>query len=232
MHRALPFFIPAAVLVAAGALLIVMGRLERQLVDARREFLTLQFDRAAETAGRLGEPGALARWLPGFAARQTGAGEQHAAAAYWTVREGRASNERPQAGPPDPADARLRLVAANGAYRRVDFNRDQRRLLQDLREVIDAYGDVLKQNPWQFDAAYNYQYVARVWATLARSAAARRSAPLPPAAAPPFRTIHGRAGAESPGLQMNEFKVIVPHQSDERREEQEAGKSAPQKRKG
>ena len=98
--------------------------------------------------------------------------------------------------------------------------------------MVDAYADVLKRGPWQFDAAYNYQYIARVRAALARSAPARPASSLPMPLAPPSRTIHGRSGAESPGLQMNEFKVIVPHQSDERREEQEAGKSAPRARKG
>jgi hypothetical protein len=128
-------------------------------------------------------------------------------------------------------DAQTLLVTANAAYRRIDFHRDERLLLENMREVIDAYGDALKHGPWQIDAAYNYQFVARARARLER--ATRRSPrPTPTTLAPPAQTIHGRGGAESPGLEMNEFKVIVPHESDERREEQEAGKSAPRVRKG
>lgn len=231
MRRALPFFIPAAVLAIAGIVLVATGQAERRLIEARRDFATLQFDHAHAAAAGAGEPGLLARWLPGVAARLTGAREQRNAAAYWVAREGRAA-----ANTPAPArgetDPRLLLVAANQKYRGVDFKREQRQLLQDLREVLDAYADVLKRAPWQFDGAYNYQYVARVRAVIARRAPGRAAAELPAPAEPPLRTIHGRSGAESPGLQTNEFKVIVPHQSDERREEQEAGKSAPRARKG
>jgi hypothetical protein len=231
MRRALPFFIPAAVLAIAGAVLIATGQAERRLLDARRDFATLRFDRARAAAADIGEPGVLARWLPGVAARLTGAREQRGAAAYWAAREGGATEHAPAAGRGE-TDPRLLLVAANRKYRGVDFKREQRQLLQDLREVVDAYGDVLKHGPWQFDAAYNYQYVARVRAVIARRAPGRAAAELPAPLEPPLRTIHGRSGAESPGLQTNEFKVIVPHQSDERREEQEAGKSAPRSRKG
>jgi hypothetical protein len=231
MRRALPFFIPAAVLAIAGAVLIAMGQAERRLLDARRDFVTLQFVHAHHAAADAGEPGLLARWLPGFAARLTGARQQRGAAAYWAAREGR-DTAKPSAPVRGETDPRLLLVAANQKYRGVDFKRDQRQLLADLREVVDAYGDALKRAPWQFDAAYNYQYVARVRAVIARRAPGRAAAELPAPAEPPLHTIHGRSGAESPGLQTNEFKVIVPHQSDERREEQEAGKSAPRGRKG
>jgi len=231
MRRALPFFIPAAVLALAGAVLIAMGSAERRLIEARRDFATLQFAHAHAAAAEVGDPGLLARWLPGFAARQNGAREQRGAAAYWAAREGRPGEHDPAAGRGE-TDTQLLLFAANQKYRGVDFKHEQRQLLQDLREVVDAYGDVLKREPWQFDAAYNYQYVARVRAVIARRAPGRAAAELPAPAEPPLHTIHGRSGAESPGLQTNEFKVIVPHQSDERKEEQEAGKSAPRTRKG
>jgi hypothetical protein len=231
MRRALPFFIPAVLLAIGGGVLVAMGQAERRLIEARRDFATLQFDHARAAAANLGEPGLLSRWLPGVAARLTGAREQRGAAAYWATREGHAAGNAPSAARGE-TNPRLLLVAANQKYREVDFKREQRALLQDLREVVDAYGDVLKRGPWQFDAAYNYQYVARVRAVIARRAPGRAAAELPAPAEPPLRTIHGRSGGESPGLQTNEFKVIVPHQSDERREEQEAGKSAPRGRKG
>jgi hypothetical protein len=231
MRRALPFFIPAALLAIGGAVLVAMGQAERRLIEARRDFATLRFDHAQAAAAGVGEPGLLTRWLPGGVERLTGAREQRGAAAYWATREGHAVGNTPSAARGE-ANPRLLLVAANQKYRGVDFKREQRLLLQDLREVVDAYGDVLKRVPWQFDAAYNYQYVARVRAVIARRAPGRAAPELPAPVEPPLRTIHGRSGAESPGLQTNEFKVIVPHQSDERREEQEAGKSAPRGRKG
>jgi len=230
MRRALPFFVPAAVLAIAGIVLIAMGQAERRLIEARRDFVTLQFVHAHAAAADA-EPGLLARWLPGFAARQSGAREQRGAAAYWATREGRPGEHAPAAARGE-TDPQLLLFAANHKYRGVDLKLEQRQLLQELREVVDAYGDVLKHEPWQFDAAYNYQYVARIRAVVARRAPGRAAAELPAPAEPPLRTIHGRSGAESPGLQTNEFKVIVPHQSEERREEQEAGKSAPRGRKG
>jgi len=231
MRRALPFFIPAAVLAIAGAVLIAMGQAERRLIEARRDFVTLQFVHAHAAAADAGDPGLLARWLPGFTARQSCARAQGGTAAYWAAREGRPAEHKP-GGARGETDPQLLLFAANQKYRAVDFKHEQRELLQDLREAVDAYGDVLKREPWQFDAAYNYQYVARIRALVARRAPGRPAAELPAPGEPPLHTIHGRSGAESPGLQTNEFKVIVPHQSDERREEQEAGKSAPRARKG
>jgi hypothetical protein len=230
MRRALPFFIPAALLAVAGAVLIAMGRLERRVVDLRRSVLALQFETAVDAARQLDAP--IGAWLPGFASRRATARDERTAAEYWGAREEAASSPEPTKSASAAADPRMLLVAANRAYRRIDFKHEPRRLMQELREVADAYGEVLKRSPWQFDAAYNYQFVARVRAMIARGAAGR-PAPAPPAAPePPARSIHGRSGAESPGLQIDEFKVIVPHQSDERREEQEAGKSVPRARKG
>jgi hypothetical protein len=158
--------------------------------------------------------------------------QDRATAEYWNAHDKTPPAAERTATPASPADPRVLLAAANRAYRRIDFKHEQRRLLQELRDVADAYAEVLKRTPWQFDAAYNYQLVARVRAAIARSGPGR-PAPAPPSAGdPPARTIHGRSGAESPGLQIDEFKVIVPHQSEERREEQEAGKSVPRARKG
>ena len=48
----------------------------------------------------------------------------------------------------------------------------------------------------------------------------------------PPHTLHGRPGEVPPGADMNEFKVIVPQRSDERREQPEAGKGGTKARKG
>src|SRR4051794_7091892 len=125
MRRALPFFVPAAVLAITGAVLVAMGQAERRLIEARRDFATLRFDHANAAAAGVGEPGLLARWLPGFAARSSGAREQRGTAAYWSARQGHAP-EKAAAAARGEADPLLLLVAANRKYRAVDFKREQR----------------------------------------------------------------------------------------------------------
>jgi len=98
--------------------------------------------------------------------------------------------------------------------------------------VLGQYADVLRRAEWQFDAAYNYEFVARRRDVLIRARAAR-NAEKREVTPPRFPdTIHGRAGSVPPGTDMSEFKIIVPQRSDERREQPEAGKGGAKARKG
>ena len=132
-------------------------------------------------------------------------------------------------------DPGLLLVAANAAYRDAGAGRTIPAPCSVSRGCSASIPRCSGRGPWQYDAAYNYEFLAR-----------RRDAldPCPKgqkpgqrgrqAAAPalPPHTLHGRPGDVPPGADMNEFKVIVPQRSDERREQPEAGKGGPKARKG
>ena len=107
--------------------------------------------------------------------------------------------------------------------------------MQRLEGVLGQYSDVLRRGPWQFDAAYNYEFLARRRDALIRARSQKpgqRARQAAAEAALPPHTLHGRPGDVPPGADMNEFKVIVPQRSDERREQPEAGKGGPKARKG
>jgi hypothetical protein len=97
-----------------------------------------------------------------------------------------------------------------------------------LEGIAKQYADVLREQPENEDAAYNYEYVLRL-----RQAAmtAKQTIPgLDPAAG--GLTVHGVPGAPPPDSDAKKFKMIVPMTPDERQEAEEAGRSGRKIRKG
>src|SRR5262249_11320828 len=127
----------------------------------------------------------------------------------------------------DPAE---RLVAANAAFRTVRFDAERDRVIDSLQMVLSQYAEILKRDSSNFDAAYNYQFVARIRDWIANRPRASTSVAQPQSA--PNQTLHGAAGGEFRVPQENEFKIISPHESDERLEEEQAGSKVPRGRKG
>jgi hypothetical protein len=78
-----------------------------------------------------------------------------------------------------------------------------------------------------FDAAYNYEFTARLRTSLERSA---RAAAVPDEKSRP--AIHGQPGAPAKGAAPNKLNIIVPKSGDERTNSPEAGQGQPTVRKG
>jgi len=147
----------------------------------------------------------------------TAAAHEHtrAAAEYW-----RGNYEAVPAGA-DP------LVAANAAYRAaIAPGGTAPQLVSRLDGVIKQYAEVLRSDPGNENAAYNYEFVVRF-----RAAVAARRATLPPAE-DTGATPHGTVGAPPAGRDTKQFKMIVPMRPDERREAEEAGRAGRRIRKG
>ena len=81
----------------------------------------------------------------------------------------------------------------------------------------------------QPDAAYNYEFVARLRDTLNKPRPGA-AATLP--VADPLLTLHGHMGGPPKNVEMSKFKVMIPKQGDERQENQDAGKSSARQRRG
>lgn len=144
------------------------------------------------------------------------AGHTSAAAAYWTGDYGAVT--------PD-ADS---LLAANATYRAVMAQGgDARTVVTKLDDVAKRYAEVMREDPSNEDAAYNYEFVVRY-----RAAIAARGAAVPPSPADEAVTPHGRVGAPPAGGDGKQFKLIVPMRPDERREAEEAGRAGRRIRKG
>jgi hypothetical protein len=118
------------------------------------------------------------------------------------------------------------FLAANAAYREATMRGgDWRALTTRLDGVIEQYGEILRNNPDEVDAAYNYEFAVRY-----RAGIAGRQRPVQPEE--PDTTPHGVVGAPPPGTDMKQFKMIVPMRPDERQEAEQAGRNTRRMRKG
>jgi hypothetical protein len=111
--------------------------------------------------------------------------------------------------------------------------------VERLDRTLQAYAAALKNAGFSRDAAYNYEYVARLRDTIARSkqASARPSAQRPPEVVPADDlptgpTIHGRPGTHPPTTRGEEFEVLTPMDYGEREAQPEPTPGRPLPRKG
>jgi hypothetical protein len=139
------------------------------------------------------------------------------------------------------ADAEVLLAAANAAFRS-----SQREpiagpaAVQRLDGVLQSYASALKASPRDRDAAYNYEYVARLRDQVARApqgkAATAAAAPAPAGGMrgdlPIGPTIHGRPGAPPPDAKMEEMQMIAPMDFGDRETQPEATPGAKREKKG
>jgi hypothetical protein len=228
------YFVPAAILLIVGFVIWRMGRIEQRATDASKQFLTLVFDGPAGDYDALERDLRYLRVVPPIGAIDSAIRDQRATSRYWRGSYDELVPKSDPAGGGAASNPALMLIAANGAYRVAGSGQNDPNAVQRLEGVITQYSDVLRRGPWQYDAAYNYEFLARRRNALihARSQKPGARGRQVAAAPTPPHTLHGRPGDVPPGADMNEFKVIVPQRSDERREQPEAGKGGTKARKG
>jgi hypothetical protein len=202
-------------LVAAGAVLWRASEYERRLAAAERDLVTLKYADAEAAAAQPG--GRLADLMPWSTAKK----DQQAlesTAGYWSGDYDKATED------PD-----AKLLAANAAFRRArEQGGSWQAVVGRLDSVVKQYAEILRNDPNNTEAAFNYEYVVRL-----RAALAQRKLPVPP-----FDnrvnglTIHGMEGAPPEEAEMKKFKMIVPMRPDERLEAEKAGKGTTKVRKG
>lgn len=126
-----------------------------------------------------------------------------------------------------PADADP-LLAANAAYRAaLAPGGPAPAVIARLDGVIKQYAEVVRNDPANEEAAYNYEFAIRY-----RAAVAARAAALPPVAEDTGATPHGLIGGPPAGRDQRQFKMMVPMRPDERQEAEEAGRAGRRVRKG
>jgi hypothetical protein len=206
----------ALLLVAAGAILWRAGELEQRIAAAERDLVTLRYDSAAATAAE--SPSRLAELLPGESRTVADGEALRATAAYW---EGDYDTVATA-----PA---ARLLAANAAYRTIRKEGGTwQSVVGKLDQLVKSYAEILRDEPSNTEAAFNYEYAVRLRAVIA----ARKQPVAPVNAASSTITIHGSAGAPPEATDMKKFKMIVPMRPDERLEAEKAGKGTTKVRKG
>lgn len=205
----------AIILVSAGAILWRSSEQERRLAAAERDLVTLKYDAAAEGAAQPG--GRLAGLMP-MSHTTADAKGLASTAGYWRG-DYDAAIENPDA----------KLLAANAAYRKIRLaGGSWQAVVGRMDSLVKQYAEILRDSPSNTEAAYNYEYIVRL-----RASIAQRKLPVAPMDINATGlTIHGIEGAPPEEAQMKKFKMIVPMRPDERLEAEKAGKGATKVRKG
>ena len=140
------------------------------------------------------------------------------------------------------ADAEVLRTAANAAFRDSQRlppgggNREPGAAVQRLDVVLQAYASALKASPRDLEAAYNYEYVARLRDQVARSQGRVKPRPAPAAVMagdlPAGPTIHGKPGMPPPEAKMEDLEMLAPLEYGDREAQPEATPGAKRERKG
>ena len=204
-------------LVVAGGISWFASKSEGRLAAAEYSLVTLRYDRAATELKEATSPGLLD---PVVRRLSPVAGDESAAAQYWT------GDDEALNTSDDPA---VKLLAANAEYRALRRSGGPwQAAVGRLDAIAKRYADVIRLQPDNEDAAYNYEFVLRLRSTVA--SARQPLAPLDPAGS--GITVHGVPGAPPEESDAKKFKMIVPMLPDERQEAEEAGRAARKIRKG
>jgi hypothetical protein len=208
----------ALLLFAGGFALWVTAGRQLRLAEAQRDLALLRFEQAAAAFDELAADRGLAGLVPGLDAGP-GARQLGALSRYWLGSYDAATTD-------DPAMA---FLAANAAYRSVEREGGAwSTVVGRLDTVVKRFADVVRSDPGNEDAAFNYEFAVRRRAAIAASK--QKVPPVNPAQS--GRTLHGDAGAPPAGSDMKQFKMIVPMLPQERLEAEQAGRGTRRIRKG
>jgi hypothetical protein len=228
----------ALLLAGAGAVLWALGNGQDRIARLRTSAATLDYAPVADRGDEVDNTLANAARVPRYgAAIDSEAKDGRATAAYWLARYDALALERDAGGAPVETDPIVLLLEANAAYRstrQVTLDRDS--ALARLDAIVRNYGDVLRSSAGSAvieDAAYNYEFTARMRAVVEKTRNGTLPAATDPAvAAGPTPSIHGHQGGPPKNVDMNQFKIVVPKRSDERDNNPEGGQGQEKVRKG
>lgn len=206
----------AAVLAVAGLVMWQGSDLERRVAAAERDLVTLRYQDAGAQA--MEAPPAWAAYLPGSGQTAADAESLAITSKYWDGDYSAVAD-----------DPKARLLAANAAYRALrKEGGNWQTVVGRLDGVVKAYADVLRDDPSNTEAAFNFEYATRLRAAIASRR--RDVAPDDPIAG--GMTIHGGVGEVPVDTETRQFKMIVPMRPDERQEAEKAGKGGTRVKKG
>lgn len=228
MKQTITRLLIAVALAAAAWLSRSESQLATHVGDIKQSLATLDLSSAAD--GDVSS--SLSRALPGVRGLIDDAQVAKARTAYWRGRYDEVAEDT-TAG---ESDAEILLAAANAAYR--DSQRDPGAgpaAIQKLDGVLQAYTAALKASTRSFNAAYNYEYVARVRDQAARSQGKGLKASAPAVDAgdlPSGSTIHGTPGAPPPDAKMEDLQMIAPMEYGDREAQPQPTPGGKRERKG
>lgn len=237
MKSVIGYLVVAVALVVGGRVLFGASSLEQRTAEAQQALLTLRYGDLEPAYAALREEASDGALLPRVSqALVTSLREQQSTTRYWMGAYGRLTPERDAAGTLAETDPIVLELGAHAAYRAAQNDPDQAVATKRIDDIVRGYADVLRAQPGDESAAWNYEFVSRVRATLQQS----RTPVMPEPDAgglagdlPLGPTLHGAPGAPPEGTDMKQFKVVVPMRPDERKQlPQGASEGEQRKRRG
>lgn len=235
MKSVIILLLAAIVLAAAGTLAFGVAAFERDMSAVEEYLATQDYAAAATKLDDAARHAGYARWVPRLGTQAAAdIKARRAALQYWN-REYAAllPRDADPVGAVEGEPVELQMLVANGAYRAGQVKAATKdgagkdATMQTLQEAIGGYLTVLKGPAWDERAAYNYEFLVRVREDIAKG----RRKQLPP---PPEEQngSNGEAGAPFEPTNTKAFEVYIPLEESERNKASEAGKAAPNARKG
>ena len=225
----------AVVLAVAGTAAFGVAAFERDMSAVEEHFATQDYAAAAARLDDAATYAGYARWVPRLGARASAdIKARRAALQYWQRQyDALLPRDADPVGAVEGEPVDLQMLVANGAYRAgqvkaaTQGGAGKDASMQTLQEAIGGYLTVLKGPAWDERAAYNYEFLVRVREDIAKG----RRKQLPP---PPEEQngSNGEAGAPFEPTNTKAFEVYIPLEEAERNKASEAGKAAPNARKG
>ena len=247
MRRVLGQAAIALALFGVGYVFWSAGRLQNRVADAHEELAVLRYN-AADAGYRDVETSMeYVSRVPWVADTMlTDVRGNRATGEYWQARYDALGQKRDAAGATIEQQPTELALAANAGFRTSQRETaDRQAMLRRLDAAIKTYTEVLKRNPGNADAAYNFEYVVRLRDTMSKSKpppAGKREDPsktlkqptevVMAGDLPEGRTVHGDPGAPPPNTDMTQFKMHIPVRPDERQGGSDAGQGKEKIRKG
>jgi hypothetical protein len=230
MKSVLVLLVVAVLLGATGAAAFGVAAFERDMAAVEENLATQQY---AEAASRLDDASGYVRYaqlIPGLGPKvRSEVKARQASLHYWQRQYGALlPRDADPVGAVEGEDVALQMLVANGAYRAGQLKaRDKDSSMQTLQEAVGGYLTVLKGPNWDERAAFNYEFLVRVRDELAKGK--RKELPPPPEEQ---KGSNGEAGAPFEATDTKAFEIYIPLEEQERNKASEAGKAAPNARKG
>jgi len=237
----------ALVLVAIGYVFWRAGQLQNGVAAAHEELALLRYNSASASYADVEESmGAVSR-VPWVAdALLSDVRGDRATGEYWLARYDALGPRRDSTGAAAELQPAELTLAANAGFRTSQREAGDRvAMLGRLDATIKSYTELLKKNPGDADAAYNFEYAVRLRDTMSKAK------PQPPGKRedpakllqkltgvvmagdlPDGHTIHGDPGSPPPNTDMTQFKMHIPVRPDERQGGSDAGQGKEKIRKG
>ena len=219
--------IVAALLLAGAEAFNRAARIENTLATAQERLTTLRAGVVPAGYEEVEQSVTLAGRLPVLGAPLLAdVRRQRAMASYWSADYAALTGAPTTATDTAETDPEVVFLTANASYRSLLVRKPERAVLvRGLDDVLRGYSDVLKAQPGHLDAAYNFEFVARLRDAIARGRPTDALSDGQP-------NVHGEEGEPPQGTKPPEFNVIVPMRPEERQDQFDAGVGGVPTRKG